>query len=43
MYVFGSADLSETFMNANLFDKYRNAIAPVILGSGIPLFSQGIA
>jgi len=43
MYLFGSADLSETFINDNLFDEYRLAIAPVILGSGRPLFQQGIA
>jgi dihydrofolate reductase len=43
MYVFGSANLSETFMNDNLFDEYRIGIAPVILGSGRPLFKQGIA
>ena len=38
MYVFGSANLSETFINDNLFDEYRIGIAPVILGSGRPLF-----
>jgi len=43
MYVFGSANLSETFVNGNLFDEYRIGIAPVILGSGRPLFKQGIA
>lgn len=43
MYVFGSANLSETFVNDNLFDEYRIGIAPVILGSGRPLFKQGIA
>jgi dihydrofolate reductase len=43
MYVFGSANLSETFVNGNLFDEYRICIAPVILGSGRPLFRQGIA
>lgn len=42
MYVFGSANLSETFINDNLFDEYRIGIAPVILGSGQPLFRQGI-
>jgi len=42
LYVFGSANLSETFMNENLFDEYRIVIAPVILGSGRPLFKQGI-
>jgi len=43
MFVFGSANLSETFMNANLFDEYRIGIAPVILGNGRPLFKKGIA
>lgn len=43
MYVFGSANLSETFINDNLFDEYRIGIAPVILGSGRPLFQHGIA
>ncbi len=38
LYVFGSADLSETFINDNQFDEYRIGIAPVILGSGRPLF-----
>jgi len=43
MYVFGSANLSETFINDNLFDEYRIGIAPVILGSGRPLFRKGIS
>ena len=43
MYVFGSAILSQTFINDNLFDEYRIGIAPVILGSGRPLFRSGIS
>ncbi|MEC3881763.1 dihydrofolate reductase family protein [Parapedobacter sp. 10938] len=43
LYVFGSADLSETFINNHLFDEYRIGIAPVILGSGQPLFKQRTA
>jgi dihydrofolate reductase len=43
MYVFGSANLSETFINDNLFDEYRIGISPVILGSGRPLFPKGIS
>lgn len=43
MYVFGSANLSETFINDNLFDEYRIGISPVILGSGRPLFRNGIS
>ncbi|HSD14913.1 MAG TPA: dihydrofolate reductase family protein, partial [Flavobacterium sp.] len=41
LYVFGSANLSETFTEDNLYDEYRIGIAPVILGSGRPLFRQG--
>ncbi len=43
IYVFGSANLSKTFIKDNLFDEYRIGIAPVILGSGRPLFRQGIS
>jgi dihydrofolate reductase len=43
LYVFGSANLSETLIKDNLFDEYRIGIAPVILGSGRPLFRQGIS
>ena len=42
MYVFGSADLSRTFIEKDLFDEYRIGIAPIILGSGTPLFKQGV-
>jgi len=42
MYVFGSANLSETFINDNLFDEFRIAIAPVIAGNGRPLFNSGL-
>ena len=42
LYVFGSANLSESFIKDDLFDEYRIGIAPVILGSGRPLFRQGI-
>lgn len=43
LYVFGSANLSEALINADLFDEYRIGIAPVIIGSGRPLFRQGIS
>jgi dihydrofolate reductase len=43
MYVFGSANLSETLIKHNLFDEYRIGISPVILGSGRPLFGRGLA
>lgn len=42
MFVFGSANLSNTLMNENLFDEYRIGIAPVIHGSGRHLFSDGL-
>ncbi len=41
MYVFGSSILSETLIHDHLFDEYRIGIAPVILGSGRPLFKTG--
>jgi dihydrofolate reductase len=42
MYVFGSANLSETFMQDGLFDEYRIGIASVILGGGRPLFGESV-
>ncbi len=41
MHVFGGTHLSETFLKGDLFDEYRIGIAPVIPGSGRPLFRQG--
>jgi len=43
MYVFGSANLSETFINDNLFDEYRIGVSPVILGGGRTLFLKGMS
>jgi dihydrofolate reductase len=40
MYVFGSAILSESLMNAGLFDEIRLCVAPVILGKGRNLFTD---
>jgi dihydrofolate reductase len=42
MFVFGSANLSATLIKNNLFDEYRLAIVPVILGVGRPLFEGGL-
>ena len=42
MYVFGSAELSETFIREELFDEYRIGISPAILGSGRALFGRGL-
>lgn|SRR5690606_28681402 len=43
MYVFGSANLSETLVENHLFDEYRIGVAPVIMGKGRPLFGRGSA
>lgn len=40
MFVFGSGNLSESLMRANLFDEYRLCIAPVFLGKGRRLFGE---
>lgn len=41
-FVFGSADLATTLINHGLFDEYRLAIAPVVLGAGTPLFGRTV-
>lgn len=38
IFVFGSANLSESLTDARLIDEYRICIIPVILGRGTPLF-----
>ena len=43
MFVFGSGNLSATFIREGLFDEYRLLIAPVILGDGNPLFGHGLS
>lgn len=40
IYVFGSADLSKTLMEHDLFDEYRLCVVPVVLGEGTPLFKK---
>ena len=42
MYVFGSANLSETLIREDLFDEYRIGIAPVLAGKGRYLFPKGL-
>lgn len=42
MFVFGSGNLSATFIREDLFDEYRLLITPVILGSGNTLFGHGL-
>jgi len=43
MFVFGSGNLSATFICEGLFDEYRLLIAPVILENGNPLFGHGLS
>jgi dihydrofolate reductase len=39
IWLFGGADLTTSFMNANLVDELQLAIHPVVLGQGKPLFA----
>jgi len=39
IFVFGSANLSETLIELSLIDEYRMMVAPVVLGQGHTLFS----
>jgi dihydrofolate reductase len=41
IYVFGSADLSRTLMNAGLFDEVRLGVTSIVLGNGRMLFGDG--
>jgi dihydrofolate reductase len=43
LFVFGSGNLSATFIREGLFDEYRLLIAPVILGNGNTLFGHGLS
>src|SRR5256714_11826200 len=38
LFIFGSAKLSSTLIRHHLIDEYRLALAPIVLGSGTPLF-----
>ncbi len=40
MYLFGSANLSESLLNAGLFDEIRLCVAPILLGTGRRLFTD---
>ena len=41
VFVFGSAELVGTLLAAGLVDEYRVCLAPVVLGTGNPLFKPG--
>ena len=38
LFVFGSAKLCDSLIRRGLFDELRICVAPVVLGSGVPLF-----
>ena len=38
LFIFGSANLSNTFTRQGLIDEYRICTVPVVLGGGVPLF-----
>jgi dihydrofolate reductase len=40
IWLYGGAGLITTFMNADLIDEFRIAVAPIILGDGMPLFKE---
>ena len=42
LFVFGSGNLSESLMKADLFDEYRLCVVPVFLGKGRRLFEEGL-
>jgi dihydrofolate reductase len=41
IFVFGSAELQHTLLEAGLMDEIRICLAPVLLGKGNPLFKPG--
>jgi dihydrofolate reductase len=41
IFVFGSADFSQTLMRHGLVDEYRFGVNPVVLGQGTPFFKGG--
>ncbi|HEX2248732.1 MAG TPA: dihydrofolate reductase family protein [Gemmatimonadales bacterium] len=41
LFVFGSAKLCDSLMRRRLFDEVRICVAPVVLGTGVPLFKSG--
>lgn len=43
MYIFGSAHLIQSLMNAGMIDEIRLCIAPIVLGKGRRLFTDSFA
>jgi dihydrofolate reductase len=41
LFVFGSAKLCDSLLRRGLFDELRICVAPVVLGTGVPLFKPG--
>ena len=41
LFVFGSARLCDSLMRRGLVDELRICVAPVVLGTGVPLFKPG--
>ena len=41
LFVFGSAKLCDALIRRGLFDELRICVAPVVLGTGVPLFKPG--
>src|SRR5688572_22109168 len=41
LFVFGNAKLSDSLLRRGLFDELRICVAPVVLGTGVPLFKPG--
>lgn len=42
LFVFGSAKLCDSLMRRGLFDELRICVAPVVIGTGVPLFKPGV-
>ncbi len=42
IFVFGSADLLKSLLEAGQVDEYRLCIAPIVMGAGNPLFKPGV-
>ena len=41
LFVFGSAKLCDSLIRHDLYDELRICVAPVVLGTGVPLFKPG--